>query len=151
MSARRTKPLGPVRPEAEVLKSVLRMLKAHGIDAARQNTGGFLNPAGRYVACGRRGNSDISGMIPAGWGPASGRKIDIEVKRSDFDPEKLRGKKREHFDRQLARLKLTNANGGYGVWVTDAGQVLAVLDGICGGRQITFDGDYPYLTMRNEP
>lgn len=146
MSARRTKPLEPGRTEAQVLREVLKTLAKDGIKAIHRNTGGMLNAGGQYVRFGKSGDPDISEQIPAGWGPASGKLLDIEVKREDFDPAKLRGKKREHFDRQLARLKLTNANGGYGVWVTDPSQVQVVLGMIREGCRIVFHGDYPYLT-----
>jgi hypothetical protein len=151
MPRSRTKPPSPLRTERDVLAAVLDALRLYGIDCDRQNTGAARNPAGRLVMFGRRGNSDISGMLPAGWVTPdgvdiSGRKIDLEVKREGFQPEKLRGEAREHFDRQLARLKLTNQNGGYGTWVTDAKQVIRILDRIRDGWRIVFDGDYPVLT-----
>jgi hypothetical protein len=146
VATRRLKTLKPGRTEAQVLAAVLDALHIFVVDADRQNTGAAVNPSGRLVMFGRPGNADVSGMIPAGWGAASGKKLDIEVKRERFRPERLRGAKREHFERQLARLRQTNENGGYGFWCTDAAQVIHALERIRVGWRIAFDGDYPVLT-----
>jgi hypothetical protein len=146
----RTKKPIPGLTESQVMEGVREALAIFGLDVARQNTGGATNAKGRLVTFGRPGNSDWSGMIPAGWGPASGRKIDIEVKRESFDPGRLRGEKRAHFDRQLSRLKTTCENGGYGLWCNDARQVVHALTRIRDGWKIEWDGDFPYLTDESE-
>jgi hypothetical protein len=137
------------RTEAQVLAAVLDALRTYGIEPCRTNTGAAVNPRGRLVMFGRKGDADIQTQIPAGWGSASGRKLDIEVKRERFDPRRLRGKAREHFDRQLDRLRRTNANGGFGFWVRDAAEVIRVLERIREGWRVELEGDYPILT--NEP
>jgi hypothetical protein len=109
------------RTEAEVLAQVLEALRMFGIDADRQNTGAALNPKGQMVCFGRPGAADVSGQLP------DGRKLDIEVKREGFDPNKLRGEKREHFERQLARLRRTNEQGGVGFWTDDAEELAKVI------------------------
>jgi hypothetical protein len=82
-------------------------------------------------------------MIPAGWGNASGRKFDIEVKREGFNPRRLRGKAREHLDRQLGRLRETNANGGYGFWARDASEVIHALVAVHGVGELG-SGDFDF-------
>lgn len=128
----RTKPLVPGRTEAQVLAQVLDALRTFGIDAGRQNTGAGVNPRGQTIRFGTPGNSDISGMLP------DGRKLDIEVKREGFDPSKLRGEKREHFERQLSRLRKTNEQGGVGFWVDDAKELAEVIlpELVAGGRVV---------------
>lgn len=131
--------------ETQVLQQVLDALLAFGVDIDRQNTAGFYNPAGQFVRCGKPGNADLTGMLVSG--PGRGRKVDCEVKRPGFNPMKLRGKAREHFDRQLERLRRTNANGGYGFWVTDAEQALRTLERINQGWRVEIDDDgWPFVT-----
>jgi hypothetical protein len=148
MATAKRKAYKPGLTEAQVMEGVREALAMFGLDVDRQNTAGAYNPKGQLVMCGKRGNSDWSGMIPAGWGDASGRKIDIEVKREDFDPTRLKpgSEKREHFERQLARLKKTCDNGGYGFWVVDARQVVHALSRIREGWRIAWEGDYPVVT-----
>jgi hypothetical protein len=111
----------PGRTEKQVLAQILEALLAFGIDVERQNTGAGINPTGRAIRFGKPGNADISGMLP------DGRKLDIEIKREGFDPSKLRGAKREHFERQLSRLRKTNENGGVGLWTDDAEEFMRVI------------------------
>ena len=117
----KTKTVKPGRTEAQVLEQVRAALHTFGIDCDRQNTGAGVNPSGKPIRFGKPGNADLSGMLP------DGRKLDIEVKREGFDPSKLSGKAREHFDRQLARLRKTNENGGVGLWVDDAEEFMRVI------------------------
>jgi hypothetical protein len=106
------------------LAAVLDALRCFGIEPARHHVGAAVNPSGTLVLFDRKGDSDIRTQIPVGWGSASGKRLDIEVKREGFDPRRLREKAREHFDRQLARLRETDCNGGFGLWCTDASQVV---------------------------
>ncbi len=116
--------------EAEVLVQVLEACRMYGIDVDRQNTGAGVNPSGQKVRFGQPGNSDVSGMLP------DGRKLDIEVKREDFDPSRLRGKKLEHFKRQLARLRRTNEQGGVGFWTDNVDLVFKVLPIVLAGGRV---------------
>src|SRR6185312_13468718 len=93
----RYKPLKTTASEREVQRAVVAAFALWGIDAERQNTGGMLNPKGRYVAFGEPGNSDLHGELPAHFAPNNGKRWMCEVKREGFDPSKLRGEKREHF------------------------------------------------------
>jgi hypothetical protein len=130
----RMKAKTPGRSEAQVLAAVLDAVALLGIDLSRQNTGGFTNPRGQYVACGQPGNSDLIGMLK------DGRMLMVEVKREGFDPGKLRGEKREHFERQLARLRATNAQGGVGFWTDDAVEFLEILRHVLAGARVEEPG-----------
>lgn len=115
------------------------------VDVDRQNTGGCTNPKGQYIAFGKRGNSDITGMIP--W--RSGCKFDLEIKRFGFRPNKLRGGKRERirFDAQIARLRRTNEGGGVGLWIDDAAVLPHVFQRLKEGWRVEIGEDeFPYLT-----
>jgi hypothetical protein len=146
---RHLKPYRPGRTEAQTLAAVLDVLRIYGIEPRRTNTGGAVNPRGQLVLFGRKGDADIQTQIPAGWGDASGKTLHIEVKHSRFNPRRLRGKAREHFDRQLDRLRRTNANGGFGFWVRDAAEVIGALERIRSGWRVELEGDWPILT--NDP
>ena len=146
MSTRRPKPPVPGRSEAAVLRAVQDVLRCYGIEPARHNVGAAVNASGRLVMFGRKGDADIRTMIPAGWGSASGKALHIETKRGGFDPARLRGARREHFERQLARLREVNAGGGYGFWVRDAAEVIGALERIRQGWRVVIEGDWPILT-----
>jgi hypothetical protein len=118
---------------------VLDTLKAFGVSADRRNTGVGENPRGQRVRFGRPGDSDISGTIPAGWGAAGGRRIDIEVKRPTFDPRRVHGQARAHFERQLSRLRRLNAEGGFGLWVRDVADLVRALTRIKSGWRVEID------------
>jgi hypothetical protein len=136
--------------EADVLRQVLEALSLFGVDVARQNTGAFLNPQGQLVRCGQPGNADVSGMLTTG--PGRGRKVDVEVKRPGFDPRRPgNAAARQRWARQLARLRRTNAQGGYGWWTTDARQVTQVLRRINDGWRVVIDEDgWPWMTDEPE-
>ncbi len=144
------KPPPPGLTEAQVLADCLKVLKLYGIDHERQNTGGVFNDSGQYVRFGRPGNPDITGILPAWFGVAAGRRIDVEVKRSCWRPPRVGTKAREHWDRQRTRLMATNEAGGYGFVITDAAAMPMILEGIRSGCRIVFDGDYPFLTDEGE-
>lgn len=134
------------RSEAEVSREVMQALAlfAGQIDIDRQNTGGGHNASGQYVAFGRPGNADMSGMVCVG--PHRGKKFDLEIKRESFNPRRLRGAKRDHFLRQLDRLRRTNDNGGIGLWVRSAENLLYALPRILAGARVVFDEQgFPYL------
>jgi hypothetical protein len=141
----KTKTLKPGRTEAQVLSQVLEVLRMHGIDASRQNTGAATNASGRLVMFGQAGNSDISGILP------DGRRLDIEVKREGFQPNKLRGEKREHFERQLERLRKTNAAGGIGFWTDDAEELARIiLPEVLAGASVIEKGYEPLEINRKD-
>jgi hypothetical protein len=112
----RTKQLKTGATEKQVTEQVLQAAAMLGIDLKRRNVGGFTNARGQYVACAESGDADYYAVLP------DGRHLDLELKHEAFDPTKLRGEKREHFERQLARLQKTNALGGVG-FVCDNSEV----------------------------
>jgi hypothetical protein len=126
----------PIASERDVVAAVLDTLQAYGVDASRQNTGCGINTAGRMVRFGRPGDSDIAATLPRGWGPASGRTLHVECERPGFDPCRLRGRARDHFQRQLERLRRTNSTGGFGFWVTDPSQAAHALRRIRDGWRV---------------
>lgn len=124
----------PGRTEAQVLQQVLDAARALGLDLARRNTGAGVNPSGKLVRFGRPGDSDLSGILP------DGRRLDVEVKHEGFDPARLRGEKRDHFERQLARLRKTNEQGGIGFWCDDAAEFLEIMRHVAAGARVDEPG-----------
>jgi hypothetical protein len=134
-----------LRTERQVLAQVLDAFRSFGIDIKRQNTGAAVNPSGRLVCFGEKGDSDLAGTLP------DGRTIHVEVKRENFDPSKLRGSKREHFERQLERLRRTNATGGVAFWTDDAKELAEViLPEIIAGASVEEPG-YGRLRINRKP
>jgi hypothetical protein len=88
--------------ERDIMRQVTDTVKLYGLDLQRRNTGGMKNAKGRYVAFGKKGDADWSGMIGS-------RKFDLEVKRPGKRPS----------PEQYARLRRTNSQGGVGMWVDD--------------------------------
>ena len=146
MGKRRYKPLKIQASEREVLRGVLSAFALFGVEAERRNTGAALNPRGRLVTFGTPGDSDISGIFPAFFGVAAGKRFDVETKREGFDPRRCYGKSRERFDRQLERLRKTNDAGGYAWWTCDVGETCQFLDRIRQGWIVRIaDDDWPEL------
>jgi hypothetical protein len=134
------------KSEREVTREVLQALAYFPIEIDRQNTGGMVGAGGGYVPFGRPGNSDYTGMFTGGH--YRGCKLDLEIKREGFRPERARGASRERFLRQIERLERTNAQGGAGLWVSDAIQVFVVMPKLFRGARIVFDErGYPYTEM----
>ncbi len=131
--------------EADVLAAVLEAFTLFGVTPERRNTGGMVNASGQYVRFGQPGDPDVTAVLPAQFGAAAGKAIAVECKRPGFRPERLSGKARAHFRRQLARLAEVNEAGGFGFWCDDAAQVARVLERIKDGFKIIFIDDYPYL------
>lgn len=141
MSRRKPAERRPLRTEAEVLAQTFEACALFGLDVKRQNVGAAANPGGQMVRFNERGDADISGMLP------DGRRIDIECKAEGFDPRRLRGAKRAHWDRQFARLKRTNDQGGVGLWTDSPEQLPRVFARLLEGWRVEFDGDgIPWLT-----
>jgi hypothetical protein len=139
--------------ESQVAAQVVAAAAAWGLRLERRNVGGVTDARGRYVAFGTPGDADWTGTVPVG--PNRGRRIEVEVKRGDFDPGRLRGGRaaREHFDRQLARHRLVNADGGLALWVRDLDGWLRALARIMTqpGLEIIYEGDYPVMEWDRDP
>lgn len=133
--AAKTKPLKPGRTERQVLEQIIEASRMLGLDLDRQNTGAGTNPSGKLVRFGKPGDSDMKGVLP------DGRALMVEVKREHFDPSKLRGEKREHFDRQLARLQRTNEQNGVGFWTDDSELFIKVIRWCIDGGSVSEPGD----------
>jgi hypothetical protein len=147
----RTKTRKTTRTEAEVTRECLRVLDYFrgAIVLERQNTGGFTNTSGQYVAFNRPGAADFSGFFRAG--PRAGYRFELELKREGFDPRKVRGRQRDRFRLQLARLMRLNEAGGVGLWVSDAAQILEALPKILAGARVEFDDDgFPWVVSPDE-
>lgn len=132
--------------ETQIMAQILTALPWYGVEIDRQNVGGGYNSSGQYVRFGRSGDADLAGMIT--WGCAKGKRLEIEVKRPGFSPEKVYGPKaRKHWAEQLQRMRRTNAQGGYAFWVTDSLQAIAVLKRIHQGWRVEIDSKgWPYVT-----
>lgn len=128
------KVLKTTRSEAEVMQQVLEAAAMLGLDLSRQNTGAGVNPAGKTIRFGRPGNSDLSGVLP------DGRAVMVELKHENFDPDKLRGAKKDHFNRQLARLQKTNSLGGVGFFCDNAEVFLRVMQIVLRGGRVDESG-----------
>jgi hypothetical protein len=137
------KPKG--KPESQVTRECLQVLELFktSVRIERVNCGGFHAGSGRYVAFGRN-RADWSGMVAAG--PHAGKRFELEIKREGFHPSHARGGERTRFLAQLDRLRLVNASGGIGLWVSGAAQLALALPGILDGARVVFDRyGIPYL------
>jgi hypothetical protein len=138
MSSTKRKPLKATRTEAEVLAQILEAAQMLGLDLTRQNTGAVEYPnvdgSSRQVRYGQKGNSDLIGTLPGG------RTLQVEVKTEGFDPNKLSGEKKAHFDRQLERLQETNRLGGVGLWVDDSLEFIDIMKHVLAGARIVEPG-----------
>jgi hypothetical protein len=140
----------PGRTEAQVAEQVVQAAALLGIELKRRNVAAFTNPTGRVVRCGEKGDSDWYATLPAG--PLRGKIHEVEIKREDFDPRKARGKERERFLMQLAKLRRTNEAGGIAFWTRDAGDYLAAMQRLLrGGVRVAFDDQgFPWLLDESE-
>jgi hypothetical protein len=130
----KTKPLVPGRTEAQVLAQVLEAAAMFGLDVQRQNTGAALNPRGQMVRFGTAGDADLKGVLP------DGRALYVEIKHENFDPTKLRGEKKAHFDRQVARLRRTNELGGVAFWIDDVSMFVLIIKIVLDGGTVEEPG-----------
>lgn len=132
--------------EADVLSQVLEAARCFGLDLDRRNTGAMVNPHGQPVRFGKPGDSDTSGTL------SDGRTIHVEVKDEFFDPSKLHGKARDHFGRQLARLRKTNELGGIGMWVRSSKDFVDAMIKVLDGWKVDIDeAGYCWLVSPDEP
>lgn len=128
-----TKILSTLRSEREVLRQVLEVLAMFGIDADRRNTGVGTNPRGQTVRFGTPGDSDVKGVLP------DGRALHLETKREGWRPPKGHGRAAQHWQRQLERLRRTNAAGGVGLWIESPERLAAVLPKLLAGWRVEID------------
>lgn len=128
------KPLKVGRTERQVLEQVREAAQMLGLDLDRQNTGGAVNPKGKLVKFGQKGNTDLTGMLP------DGRKLDVETKREGWDPAKARGREHARWETQLARMKKTNDQGGVGFWTDDSEHFLKVMRYVLAGARVVETG-----------
>jgi hypothetical protein len=138
------KPRKESRSEREVMAQVLEAAQCLGLDLQRRNTGAGVNPQGKMVRFGSPGDSDLYGVLP------DGRAIHVETKREGFDPSKLTGDHKAHFDRQLAKLRETNARGGVGFWVEDAEEFLSIMRIVLDGGRVEEPGYGRLVVYRRE-
>lgn len=103
-----TKAKVPKPLEAEIQRAILDVLRFHGVECWRANTGAFAGEhkgRSRFVRFGEKGQSDILGMI----GP-NARFLAIEAKRPGNKPT---------LD-QILFMQRINAAGGFAFWATSA-------------------------------
>jgi hypothetical protein len=143
-----TKPLKAGRTEAQVLAQILEAASMLGLDLSRQNTGAGINPSGKMVRFGKPGDSDLSGQIDRG--PNAGRRIDVEIKREGFDPAKARGEERARFEKQLARLRRTNEQGGIGFFCDNSEVFIRVMQIVLRGGWVEERGFEPLIVFDPE-
>jgi hypothetical protein len=118
----------PDPPEAEVLKTCLALLRAHGVFAWRNNVGAVVaeyKGRKRCVRFGFAGASDILGVLPGG------RFLAVETKRRGEKPR----------PEQIEFLRLINQSGGVAVWVDDPRHLERVLPFILRGARVAVDDD----------
>jgi hypothetical protein len=134
MPSAKRNPLKTTRTEAEVSRQVVEAAQMLGIELKRRNVGAFANPKGRMVRCADVGDGDFYAVLP------DGRHMDLEIKAEGFDPNKLTGEKKAHFDRQFVRLKETNRLGGVGFFCDDAEVFLRVMQIVLRGGRVKENG-----------
>jgi hypothetical protein len=115
-----------------------------GLDLNRQNTLVATNPKGQTVRCGKPRNSDLTGMLP------DGRKLDIEVKKEGFNPHKIYGEEKIRFEKQMARLELTNAQDGVAFWTDDSEQCMRWLRFFMDGGRVEKVGYEQHVFVRRK-
>jgi hypothetical protein len=130
MPSAKRKPLKTTRTEAEVSHQIVEAAQMLGIELKRRNVGAFANPKGQMVRCGQPGDADYEAVLP------DGRVLRCEIKREDFDPLKLKGEKKSHFDRQLAELQRVNDSNGVAFWVADSVEFLTIMRHVLAGAKI---------------
>jgi hypothetical protein len=115
-------------PEKYVLKQSLIILKKvfkEWVRVERRQSGLFKNPNGHTVRIGKTSESDIGGWILKG--PYIAKPIAIEVKRSDFRPNKVYGADKKRFLNQCEYLRSITDQGGVAFWVNDPGMIYSIL------------------------
>jgi hypothetical protein len=117
----------PEPSEAELLKTALAILRAHGIFAWRNNTAAWF-PEGkdgrrRCVRCGLPGSSDILGLLP------DGRFLGLEIKRKGERPR----------PDQVEFMRQINMSNGVAFWIDEVRHLEKVLPYILKGARMAAD------------
>lgn len=116
--------------EKVILQGMLQACALCGIRVQRQNTGALPDVTGRFVRFGRKGNLDLSGIMPAG-SCCAGRKLEIETKAPGKRPTK----------EQYARMAEINGDGGLAFWTDDAAYGLKALRLLLQGYRVRIGSD----------
>lgn len=129
MSKRKKVDTIPEPLESEIQAQCMQALKMLGLVPDRQNTGAatYQNADGsnRQVQFGKRGNPDITLILP------DGRQCGIEVKKGGKKPTAT----------QLDRIRHINNNKGVSFFVTDPEQIMRVMPLILKGFWVEEDDD----------
>jgi hypothetical protein len=120
--------------EKQVTGQVLQAAAMLGIELKRRNVGGVTDARGHYVAFAESGDADFYAVLP------DGRHLDLELKREGFNPAKARGEERERFEKQLARLQRTNAQGGIAFWCDDSLDFIMIMRHVLAGARVDEPG-----------
>jgi hypothetical protein len=115
--------LPPIR-ERDILSACLDALKMLGVEAERQNCGGFHDAKGHRVYFGK-GKLDIAAQLP------DGRKLEIEVKRPGKKPT----------EEQWRRIRQINRDNGCAFWVNDSAQVMHAVGRLLEGWWVEIEDD----------
>lgn len=139
--------------ENQVTAQVLDAARVWAIPLERQNVGLAFNGKGQPVKFNEAGDADYRGTVPGG--PSRGRRLAVEMKRSDFDPTKLKPgtDKYEHFWLQVEKLRRINADGGFAFWTRDGRDAARVFDRLMHTPGLTVDIDergYCWLVWGDE-
>ena len=140
MAQPRNRPRGAAtvpRSEATVQRQAIKILKAYGVDIARQNSR-VMEVEGkggksRLIRFGQAGAADATGTLPGG------RRIDVEFKREDWRAPRPGTKAYPHWARQQARLQKLNDMGGVGFVVTHPEVLHELIPKLLAGGRVSVD------------
>lgn len=117
--------------EREVSRQIVEAAgKIFGINLKRRNTGGFYNESGQYVACGEPGDSDYYAQME------DSRYLEIEIKKENFDPDKIYGKNKQRYHDQFRKLQETNRKGGVGFFCSDVKHFVMIMRAVTHGAHV---------------
>ena len=140
--------------EKEVLRVslvVLRKVFKEWANVERRQSGLFKNPDGHTVRIGKKYESDIGGWILKG--PYIAKPISIEVKRSNFRPNRIYKADKVRFLNQCNYLQEINSQGGVGFWINHPSHLYKILPPVLmHGARVTLDNNlYVILTGTGAP
>jgi hypothetical protein len=140
--------MGRARPrergltERQVSEQVVAAAALFGVRMVRRNVGVGLGPtSGQRVRFNEPGDADYSAVLPGGIALA------CEVKSQGFDPARLRGKSREHFERQLRKLRDLNRQGGVAFWCDNVHDFITILRHVLAGGRVEEPGYGPPVIL----
>lgn len=119
--------------ERDVQAQVVSAARMVGLALDRRNVGMAVGTSGKPVRFGKRGDPDLTGIIPSG--PHRGKRIDVEVKRPGKRPSPI----------QMKRLREIIDSGGIAFWIDDGYRALHVF------RRIIVDGWTVEIDERGVP